>query len=202
MSDLYEVLEIEKTATADEIKKAYRKKSLKCHPDKGGSKEEFLKVNTAYEILIDEVTRARYDGGESADSIRKVKISEEQEILALILRLFVELMEQILPEHQNCLELIRTNLKQGLFKADGLIQVEKLKKKKYETILVKMKSTADSNIFADSAKAQIQRIDLAIAGLEHQKTLGEKALKFLEPYSYEIDLQAAMKQYTVSWSIT
>ena len=49
--DPYEILQIPKNATDEEIKKAYRKMSLKYHPDKGGTTDEFIKVNMAYQIL-------------------------------------------------------------------------------------------------------------------------------------------------------
>ena len=49
--DPYEILQISKNATDEEIKKAYRKMSLKYHPDKGGTTDEFIKVNMAYQIL-------------------------------------------------------------------------------------------------------------------------------------------------------
>lgn len=49
--DPYEILQIPKNATADEIKKAYRKLSLKCHPDKGGSADDFIKINMAFQFL-------------------------------------------------------------------------------------------------------------------------------------------------------
>lgn len=57
----YSVLGIAKTATALEIKKAYRKAVLKAHPDKGGSSDLFRKVQRAYEVLRDTEKRARYD---------------------------------------------------------------------------------------------------------------------------------------------
>ena len=41
----YDILNISKTASKEEIKKAYRKASLKHHPDRGGNTEEFQKVN-------------------------------------------------------------------------------------------------------------------------------------------------------------
>ncbi|MDA1168842.1 MAG: molecular chaperone DnaJ [bacterium] len=58
----YKILGVEKTATQEEIKKAYRKKAHKHHPDKkGGDEEEFKKVSGAYEVLSDKQKRAQYD---------------------------------------------------------------------------------------------------------------------------------------------
>ena len=63
--DYYEVLEVAKNATADEIKKAYRKKAIQYHPDKNpGDKEaeeKFKEAAEAYEVLSDPQKRARYD---------------------------------------------------------------------------------------------------------------------------------------------
>jgi len=60
-TELYETLEISVTATTEEVKKAYRKKALQTHPDKGGSEEEFKKVSMAYEILSDPDKREIYN---------------------------------------------------------------------------------------------------------------------------------------------
>jgi len=51
MSKYHDILGVKPGATEDEIKKAYRKKAIETHPDKGGSEEEFQKVSEAYEIL-------------------------------------------------------------------------------------------------------------------------------------------------------
>jgi molecular chaperone DnaJ len=65
MADYYEALEISKSATPEEIKKAYRKQALKYHPDKNpGDKEaetRFKEISEAYEVLSDEKKRQIYD---------------------------------------------------------------------------------------------------------------------------------------------
>ncbi|MBN2347891.1 MAG: molecular chaperone DnaJ [Bacteroidales bacterium] len=63
--DFYEILDVSKNATQEEIKKAYRKQAIKFHPDKNpGDKqaeENFKEAAEAYEILSDSQKRARYD---------------------------------------------------------------------------------------------------------------------------------------------
>eukprot|EP00760_Papus_ankaliazontas_P030530 PhM_4_TR4882/c0_g1_i1/m.11035/K09503/DNAJA2; DnaJ homolog subfamily A member 2 len=59
--DPYKVLGVSRSASADEIKKAYRKLAMQKHPDQGGKSEEFAEINQAYEILGDAQKRQQYD---------------------------------------------------------------------------------------------------------------------------------------------
>ena len=66
-SKYYEILGVEKTASPDQIRKAYRKLAVKNHPDKGGDPEVFKDIQKAHDVLSDEQKRSLYDqGGEEA----------------------------------------------------------------------------------------------------------------------------------------
>ncbi len=60
-TNYYEVLGVKKDATADEVKKAFRRLARKHHPDAGGSEEKFKEINEAYEVLSDAEKREQYD---------------------------------------------------------------------------------------------------------------------------------------------
>jgi molecular chaperone DnaJ len=57
----YDVLGVKKDASADEVKKAFRRLARKHHPDTGGDEEKFKEINEAYEVLSDVEKRKQYD---------------------------------------------------------------------------------------------------------------------------------------------
>lgn len=60
-TNYYDVLGVKKDASADEIKKAFRRLARKHHPDAGGDEEKFKEINQAYEVLSDAEKRQQYD---------------------------------------------------------------------------------------------------------------------------------------------
>ena len=65
--DYYKILGVERNASADDIKKAFRKLAHQYHPDKGGDEARFKEINEAYQVLSDSEKRARYDQFGSAE---------------------------------------------------------------------------------------------------------------------------------------
>ena len=61
MSDHYQTLGVSKTASVDEIKRAYRRLASQHHPDKGGDTAQFQRIEEAYRVLSDPAQRQRYD---------------------------------------------------------------------------------------------------------------------------------------------
>jgi DnaJ-class molecular chaperone len=73
--DLYSRLGIERTATSDEVKKAFRRMAMQYHPDRNlqnpeQAHKDFIAVSEAYEVLSDPTKRARYDRSQTVDSYR------------------------------------------------------------------------------------------------------------------------------------
>jgi curved DNA-binding protein len=70
--DYYKILEVEKTASQDEVKKSFRKLAAKYHPDKqGGDESKFKDISEAYEVLGDKQKRTKYDNlGSSYENFR------------------------------------------------------------------------------------------------------------------------------------
>ena len=83
--DLYLLLEVSPEATEKEIKKAYRKKSLKCHPDKNpddpNAATTFHQLSEALAILTDETARKAYDNvlkARKANELRNRQLDEKR----------------------------------------------------------------------------------------------------------------------------
>lgn len=83
MDNYYDILGVSKTATADEIKKAYRKLAFQYHPDRNpgdaSAEEKFKQINAAYDVLGDETKRRQYDLGGYSENAQTANQSYQRQ---------------------------------------------------------------------------------------------------------------------------
>ena len=84
--DYYSVLGVSKTASEQDIRKAYKKKSMQHHPDRGGNEEEFKKVNEAYSTLKDPQKRQQYDNPQPQFNFNTSNMGGFEDIFANMFR--------------------------------------------------------------------------------------------------------------------
>ncbi len=82
MTDAYTLLGVPRTATSEEIRKAYKRKAMATHPDRGGSTEAFTAVKSAFELLADPLKRSQLDnalaGGASSGNVMTPEYAAER----------------------------------------------------------------------------------------------------------------------------
>ena len=128
MNDLYSILELDVDASNEDIKKHFRKLSLKYHPDKNGSKEKFIELKDAYDILIDKEKRKIYDYQRKFDFLKDYNLDYENLIyLNELYEKFINTNEiklckilfNTLPENiKNKMYELKKKLSENLFSSD------------------------------------------------------------------------------------
>lgn len=176
----YDTLGVPKDADKATIKKAYRKKSSKAHPDKGGSDKQMAVINKAYDTLMDDEKRARHDStGE--DGMPKASI--EDRARTQILYLFNQAM-QACSGHEDIIEMISDSLKADERKYQARITEAEKHRSKLKKIAKRIKG---GDMFKDLLAMQEAACDNTIAVAKEMIEVNDKALKMLDGYEMEMD---------------
>ncbi len=194
-NNLYMILGVERDATPEEIKKAYRALSKIHHPDVGGDPEEFRKLQEAYDCLMDDAKRKRYDefgfipGGE-----------EERHALVVINTLcmvFDSIAESVTPEQMEKYDLIgimQKAIKEKIRVHEQFciaINMRLKKNEKLQSVLearLKRKATKPSpNFFLATIEKRIKVIQEELGGAEYQLRVAKDMEVAINEYDFTFD---------------
>ena len=113
----YKILGIEKNATNQEIRKAYKKLVIKCHPDKNidnkeKAEEVFKKITEAYSVLSDSDKRKRYDLYGITENSGQINYME---VFTNFMNNFVENNQEIINDIKSCNNMKEVQIKLGIY---------------------------------------------------------------------------------------
>ncbi len=186
--DLYETLGIPKNAAEAKIKKAYRKRVLATHPDRGGDAAEFQAVQTAYDVLSDPARRAKYDATGAIDAIQTdpMHLAALQALSRAFLLAFQEMSQAgVQPENEDLVKHIRQVLDKNLVElrkqAEGIDNVLKALHKTIGRFTV---VDGQENVLEEIAKAQIARTENHRKANRQQVEINGRAMDILKAAGY------------------
>lgn len=176
--DPYEIMGVEKTASDQEIKRSYRERSSKLHPDKhGGDETGMVMLNQAYGILRDPEKRKIYD--ETGQVHRNSREDRIQTILHEFLFKVAEgcdTMDQALKQTESMMtEVIR----KGNASLDDNKRKIRILEKKRKAYVYKGKGT---DIFGVRLEGQVDSLQKTNENLKEELSLVEEASKLLKDY--------------------
>ncbi len=179
--NLYEVLGVKQTASAQEIKVAYRKLAATEHPDKKtGNDEVFARINQAYAVLSEVERRQRYDESGEADEVDEI----ESSILKKQARLLTEMLDN--NQQGNLLFMMKeTLMNANVINLKGVAEANKAIFR-YEMAMKALKRKDDKpNLLAAIVQNSIDLKRQDIKKMEALISENEQNIKMLDIYEYD-----------------
>ncbi len=181
MPSHYETLGLDPSASEAEIKKAFKKKASKHHPDQGGDTAKMTAVTVAYRVLKNPEIRSHYD--KTGQSSLPDKEREAQELLLL---LFNQFLDQNFPISLN--DFVEQNLRQGRQKFQQQITTcrETIKRISKQRKKVKYKGKG-TNLFLNLLEQKESLAKITIAAAEAEIEKAKRVEEMLKEYEDETE---------------
>ena len=178
--NLYEILGIKSIATKAEIKAAYKKLSMKHHPDrKGGNLDKFKLIQYAFDVLYHDGKRAEYDTTGEV----KQEFDDRAKLFGILSALLIEVIDSApdadyLSEMRTIITLKRQEMQELLRRAEALVA------KRERAIKKIIRTSEGENMLTAAIKADIRNLHNSIQVLAQNLILNSQLMEELENYMF------------------
>ena len=182
MNNPYKILGLDPSATATEIRRAYKKLAGKHHPDRGGDKAKFQEVKESYETLSNPEYRAQYD---ATGKVEKQDLKQTA-LATLIQKISAKLDENRPFDTFNLFRMTENELKDSKAQITTNIGNGELFVKKLSNLSKRMTKKGDGeNIFVSLVEDKITNVEAQLTQMRFQLEVGDEMLLMLSDYDYE-----------------
>jgi curved DNA-binding protein CbpA len=189
---LYDDLGVAKDASDDEIKKVFRKKAQKYHPDKpGGDAKKFQIISLAYNTLGDKAKRARYDSGEVEPP--SIRLMAMQNLAQMLQRLIASGQDL---DRLDVVKNLREQCKVGKNKANGIIATIKKDLVRLRRAEKRLKFKGKESPLANAIKGVIDAAEQQLIGNEQMLELGKEMESILADHEWEVEASKTESSYS------
>lgn len=190
----YDVLGVDKEATQEDIKRAFRKKASKAHPDKGGLTDDMVELNKVYKCLSNAQSRLFYDqNGEEPKPDDTAKLAKD-----LVMDIFMKVLKEKV--ENDVIGVTRKNIQKQLVELNGALakmkEVEDMLNRRKGKVRVKKKKAKQGtiNLWDMLISERLKELSLNRVNVDREITVRSIALKVLDDYEED----AAIVQYQMS----
>jgi curved DNA-binding protein CbpA len=181
---LYDKLGVEKNASKEEIKNAYRKKAKENHPDAGGNKEAMSELAEIYSILSNDKKRAKYD---ATGETKETPFGER--FMGFINEIFVRMIEEEGDVvHKDLIKAFQNKAKVILNELIKAKQKQERNQKKFTEVLTRLKSKNNKHVFMVLESKQ-NDLKQSISQYEDEIEFINKCIDALKSYYYDFEQQ-------------
>lgn len=180
----YDTLGVSNDATAEEIKSAYKKLAQQHHPDRGGNKDIFLKIQEAYDALSTSERRQHYDATGEATMPPDQSLARIYNYLSAMM---LQVIEQTDIDSVNLLEVMRLTIISNRNNNESEANKVRTRIKKRERTIARMvKKNGGDNILVSLMESDNKRQQAMLDGLITGVSDFNKMLTMLEDYVYNL----------------
>lgn len=180
--DLYDELGVDRDATPDEIRDAYRREAKKAHPDVGGTAEQFGALTRAYDILSDKGKRERYDRTGQADEQLDNTDAQAMSMLDNLLEKYLQSDDIV---HTDVVKDMRRELGDMLARQKAEIPRAEKQRGRVENVLKRMKVGEGKDPLGDLMRRKIGRCNAAIEQMQMHCAIIARAQEMVAGYAFE-----------------